>query len=409
MKRLNGSRKRQWCIRACTTAARRQRVRALAMCLLLSLPLLAAGCSGTGEQPETETRTEPITMMEQSVSESEGQKSEPGGYIVDSVEEFERQYAVDSGLPNDLTGEQILDPAKAAVDVLHLAEGAVEKTEDIYVDGQLKGSDVTYRFSDGDAIIITMMNFYDRACLPQDWRLEDGSNDRTAMDLAGQCARGFEHENGVYRYPIFSKEMKDAFVKEQKRIGGGDLQWKIGYGSSPDIYRWTLVPEDEGSVRIVYATRDSGAPFHMSSETIHVGNEKGRFVVTSIDHVTECYFAEIDTAADFLWYFDNELRLPQYPETLLEYYIREKDEQHAWMEDADQAARAMYLLSKDTVLAGSDTKEDKAVLTYQFPKGGGELQINMAQNEKYPGIWMAEDWELKGEYDEELIDLVFDE
>lgn len=45
----------------------------------------------------------------------------------------------------------------------------------------------------------------------------------------------------------------------------------------------------------------------------------------------------------------------------------------------------MYLLSEDTVLISSDIKEGKAALTYEFPKGGGELQISMVQNENVTG------------------------
>lgn len=251
---------------------------------------------------------------------------------VDSLDDFRLLYENDLGLPDFLTALEtnpdidISTPEQAVVNLLHLdvigymggsSPEGIDETRDMW--------DITFTFDDGSEVKITMVNQFDAGWLPQDFTYENGTNNRTAADLAQQYARGVQHKSGQFVYPILSEELRADFITQQQGISGdGNWYWKYG-GSSPSFRDLVIVPtEDENTYTAVFQMYGGGATDYRSAVNITVGTENGRQVITAIDRCDEHLSFMLDQMSGqdtgytqselFGLYYDSGLAWPSIPE-----------------------------------------------------------------------------------------------
>lgn len=234
---------------------------------------------------------------------------------VASLDEFRILYENDLGFPDflgriaqsdwDPSMMDISTPDKAAVNLLYL-RGNISVREGIQEDI----CDVSVTFADGSEVTITMVNQFDQGWLPQDFTYENGQNDRTAADLAGQYARGVVHKSGQFIYPILTAQKQQEFRTAQQ-IPGGGFSWKYG-GSSPSYRGYTLVPvDDEGSYLAVFQMYGGGVEDERRAVLVSTAQADGRRVIDRVTEVAESNYTKSDL---FKLYYDSGLPWPTIPE-----------------------------------------------------------------------------------------------
>lgn len=372
----------------------------------------------TGEHPMRSE--EQITFVEEDgvfrIDQSEkagifsGEWTEDLGNV-DSLARFLTLYANDLGLPSPNTmrlddeplhEKELLDPARSAVLWFDLTSGSVTRTQEYDAEGVPAGKIVTYRFQTGEELHIVMMNWKQGYYIPRDWYLADGTNARTSTDIANQWACGWFQEDGQYRYPILNDALKAAFPQQQLDSGiafteDGSWSWRLGMGSSPNTSGWTLMPQEDGSIRIVYTMYDSGNPFYRYSETVRIGVEHGRTVIVGVGDARECFGSEIATVEDFRYFYDNTLKPPYDGDWLAYRGERGSDTYYEWLEDPIKVVKTFYQLA-DSVdcTAGPIAENGEVTVCAVFGQSEEALYVTLARSdERYPTVWLPQNWRLE--------------
>lgn len=334
--------------------------------------------------------------------------SQPLSCEVDSLSQFELLYGNDLGLPDvDFLyhlaesggdpGFDRRDPKAAASNILHLTGGAFTAASDYYADDKLAGQTLTYRFADGSVIRLDMLQLYDIASIPVDWSRSDGSNSRTASDLAQQWARGVASKSGQFIYPILSAEQRTAFVQQQRDLSGeGDWYWKVG-GSSPSFRGWAITPTaNPDTQRIVFLAYGGGVDDY---RTWGPGYVWELTTATSDRHLVVTQAAELDTSTlpgleRFQLLFGHGLPLPGYDADQLQAQagdLYDADFRSA-LRQPTTAALALFGLQNtaDATLAAAPSAAEATVIC-RFRDGSGTVQISMRLVEGTP-YWMPTGW-----------------
>lgn len=330
------------------------------------------------------------------------------GSDVDSVAQFELLYGNDLGLPDSAflytaaenggnVGYNPIDPFQSAENLLHLTGGKILDSRNYFAADKIAGKTISYQFADNGIINIDMINVYDMAYIPMNWSLPDGTNKRTANDLAQQWARGIQYKRGQYIYPILSDAEKKAFVLEHQRLADdGNWYWKVG-GSSPSFGGWVVTDTNDPNVkRIVFLAYGGGVDDYRSSEggyvmDITIGTEKRCAAITLQEAFDTGTLTDMER---FRLLFGTGLPLPTYPEDELNYYI-EQDTSYYFLQDPKESALTLFGLQNETgTVAVKKTATDtvKTVIC-SFDDGSGSVKIDMYQPKGYP-LWLPLRWEM---------------
>ena len=304
----------------------------------------------------------------------------------------------------ELYQADLTKPAEAAVSLLGLAGGKLAGTSPCAAWGKQVGTYVDYVWPDG-GVRILMMNQYDESgYTPVDWTYvqagsRTGTNARADLDLAYQWATAMVEECGLYQWALLSDEARpDYWKKLINKDDEGWWSWRIGFGSSPNTAQFTLVPQEDGSIRVVYRLYDSGDPFYRFYETLRFGEENGRRIVTERSGLVGEFGNYIETAAEFLALYDNDMP-PTYGLSGNDWLEGYEERERLWLEDPEQVARNFYQLSQKGTCKVEDGSGEATVI-YTFPSGGGTLSVTLAHSEQdYPKAWLPVRWSVGGEYD----------
>lgn len=332
---------------------------------------------------------------------------------VESIAEFQLLYGNTLGFPDNgwLTGngwaavqnvepvhnEQLYEQTKAPVQSvlaqLYLTGGAVTDVKEDYAGDKQSGQTITYRFADGEILhIATLADF------PVDWTLADGSNTRTATDLAQRWAQGIAGKSGQPLFPICSAAMQRQMITRQRALAddGGNWYWKIG-GSSPSFRDWTVVDTENPNVkRIVYLAYGGGADDYRAFpdgfvQEITVGKENGRSVVTAQRDVAAGALRGMER---FQLLFGTGLPLPGYDIDGLQFLEQEGIEGYAYLRDPTETALELFgLRDAVTDVTGEPTTREGAdwAVTCVFADGSGAVCIYLYQPEG-TALWRPLDW-----------------
>lgn len=335
------------------------------------------------------------------------QGSQPLKSDVDSTKQFELLYGNDLGLPDPgflytaaenggNTGFNPADPFQSAVNLLHLTGGKILDSRNYFAADKIAGKTVSYQFADSSIINIDMINVYDMAYIPMNWSLPDGTNTRTATDLAQQWARGIQYKSGQYIYPILSEAERKAFVLEHQRLAGdGNWYWKVG-GSSPSFRDWVITDTETPNVkRIVFLAYGGGVDDYRSTEggyvvDVTVGTEKRQTAVIAQEDFNTGTLTGMER---FKLLFGTGLPLPTYDADALVYLAQ--DSSYDFLRDPREAALRLFGLQGNVdgvSVSGAAEEGAEREISCTFSDGSGEVKIDMYQPEGLP-LWLPARWE----------------
>lgn len=239
---------------------------------------------------------------------------------------------------------------------------------------------IRYTFSDGSSIDFR----YDSGGVGGNFRLlgiEEPQNNKPVITdsqisgmyaAANAWAEGYLHENAMYRYPLMNHNMRQAFAQEQETTYGSHWFWRIGWGSSPDVDKWTITERTKDSLIVVYNLTAGGDIFRYA-EKLFFGQENGRIVVTGCEPLCASWDDGDMTRDTFLMLYAPQTE-NDYSYELFE--VNLSSEQVLFWKEND-AERYQVMLEPETALCEiiSQRKEP----TYQIERIGKPFGVSSGQ------------------------------
>jgi|GEM_PF-4554988 len=236
----------------------------------------------------------------------------------DSLESFKILFDNELGLPDVASlklllkaeMETINEPISMLKTTLQLdsdckIEGGVEYAVCEKVDIKDKPDDVKVYmilFPDFSKAKVTVLHEF----LAHDWTDENSENDRSAVDIASQFARGVAYKSGQYVYPILSTKLQGEMIDYQKH-GGEEWYWKLG-GSSPSYRDFIVLPTEKADTcTVVFQKYGGGMNDYRSAYAVTTGKQNNRTVIINVKELTLKNYTYSEL---FQFYYHTGLDLP---------------------------------------------------------------------------------------------------